>query len=119
MESILPHFVVQAVQRGHFSLENPAENLSQHHEGVSILFADIVGFSSFAKQVDSIIVMHYLNDLFDHFDNETDSHNVYKIETVGDCYVCAVGVVTGKQLKMDASATYRQFTLRQARAPER
>lgn len=39
MESILPHFVVQAVQRGHFSLENPAENLSQHHEGVSILFA--------------------------------------------------------------------------------
>ena len=57
---------------------------------------DIAGFTSFATQVDSSIVMRFLNDLFLHFDSLCDRHNVYKVETVGDCYVAAVGVVTGQ-----------------------
>ena len=57
---------------------------------------DIAGFTSFATQVDSATVMSFLNELFLHFDKLCDLHNVYKVETVGDCYVAAVGVVTGQ-----------------------
>jgi len=38
----------------------------------------------------------FLNDLFQVFDGMCDEYNVYKIETIGDCYVAAVGVVTGE-----------------------
>ena len=59
-----------------------------------MLYADIVGFTSFSAQVDPINVMLYLNELFKTFDGLCDQFKVYKIETVGDCYVAAVGVVT-------------------------
>lgn len=39
--------------------------------------------------------MVFLNDLFHVFDGMCDEYNVYKLETVGDCYVATVGVVTG------------------------
>jgi len=71
-------------------------SFTQTHLGVSMLYADIVGFTAFSAQVDPFQVMVFLNDLFQVFDGMCDEYNVYKIETVGDCYVAAVGVVTGK-----------------------
>ena len=72
--------------------------LSQTHAGVSMLFADLVGFTAFSAQVDPFKVMIFLNDLFQIFDGMCDQYNVYKLETVGDCYVATVGVVTGELL---------------------
>ena len=46
-------------------------------------------------------VMVFLNELFQVFDNLCDAHSVYKVETVGDCYVAAVGVVTGVLISAD------------------
>merc|ERR1711977_718763 len=78
------------------------QSLSQRHMGVSMLFADLVGFTSFAAQVDPFKVMVFLNDLFHVFDGMCDEYNVYKLETVGDCYVATVGVVTGELVSMEA-----------------
>ena len=71
--------------------------LSKRHKGVCVLYADLVGFTAFSAQVDPFKVMSFLNDLFAMFDGLCDDFNVYKIETVGDCYVASVGVVTGEQ----------------------
>ena len=92
LENILPSFLVG-------KLKEPREaraGLSQRHVGVSMLFADLVGFTTFSSQVDPFKVMIFLNDLFQVFDSLCDQYNIYKVETVGDSYVAAVGVITGQ-----------------------
>merc|ERR1712144_99589 len=100
LENILPPSLVgdlkEAQQVQLQSTFKRTKSLSQRHVGVSVLFADLVGFTSFAAQVDPFKVMVFLNDLFQVFDGMCDEYNVYKIETIGDCYVAAVGVVTGE-----------------------
>lgn len=72
--------------------------MSRKHTGMCMLFADLVGFTSFSAQVDPFEVMVFLNDLFTKFDGMCDEYNVYKVETIGDCYVASVGVVTGEMV---------------------
>lgn len=73
-------------------------SLSKSHVGVSMLFADLVGFTAFSSRVDPFKVMSFLNDLFNVFDGLCDQYNVYKQETIGDCYVATVGLVTGNMV---------------------
>mmetsp|Transcript_6556 Transcript_6556/g.15970 ORF Transcript_6556/g.15970 Transcript_6556/m.15970 type:complete len:316 (+) Transcript_6556:260-1207(+) len=80
-------------------------SLTQTHQGVALLYADLVGFTAFSAQVDPFKVMTFLNDLFQVFDSLCDACNVYKIETVGDCYVASVGVVTGEVSSMELSGS--------------
>merc|ERR1711959_339908 len=94
LEKILPRCILKdckMVQKGDFS----KDSLSKRYLGVSVMFCDIVGFTRFSSQVDPATVMAFLNDLFTRFDQLCESFAVYKVETVGDCYVVAVGVVTG------------------------
>ena len=105
LESILPSALVgelQMQQQDELSRKSfkKFQSLSQTHMGVSMLFADLVGFTAFSAQVDPFKVMVFLNDLFHVFDNMCDEYNVYKLETVGDCYVATVGVVTGELVSM-------------------
>ena len=103
LENMLPPGVVDKLQQQQKEdqLESAAaaskllNNLSQRHLGVSILFADLAEFTALTSQIESIQVMVFLNELFEVFDALCDGYNVYKVETVGDCYVAAVGVVTG------------------------
>ena len=74
------------------------QSMSQKHTGMCMLFADLVGFTTFSAQVDPFEVMVFLNDLFTKFDGMCDEYNVYKVETIGDCYVASVGVVTGEMV---------------------
>ncbi|KAG1664452.1 hypothetical protein FOA52_006298 [Chlamydomonas sp. UWO 241] len=57
--------------------------------GVSILFMDIVGFTTMSKLVPPTAVMAYLNALFYVFDKMCDQYKVFKVETAGDCYIVA------------------------------
>ena len=52
------------------------------HLQVSILFMDIVGFTSMSKEVAPQMVMEFLNDLFSKFDGICDKYNVYKVRTM-------------------------------------
>ena len=51
---------------------------------VTILFMDIVGFTSMSKEVPPQMVMEFLNMLFSKFDDLCDNFGVYKVETAGD-----------------------------------
>ena len=119
LNNILPPFVVEQIcstsKRSKSLKLGSLRSLSTQHDSVSILFADIVGFSSFAKEVDASTVMGYLNNLLGAFDDLCDLNSVYKVETIGDCYVAAVGLVTGNVLKSrvrtDISFTQYQISL--------
>ena len=48
-----------------------------------------------SKQVEPEAVMTFLNDLFSRFDLLTDKYGVQKLETAGDNYVAASGILEG------------------------
>ncbi|CAH1174032.1 unnamed protein product [Phaedon cochleariae] len=62
-----------------------------HMENVSILFADIVGFTKMSSKKSAEELVDILNSLFQRFDLLCKDHNCEKISTLGDCYYCVSG----------------------------
>lgn len=60
-------------------------------EDVSILFADIVGFTRMSSNKTAEELVGILNDLFERFDDLCEHHGCEKISTLGDCYYCVSG----------------------------
>jgi hypothetical protein len=58
---------------------------------VTIFFCDIVGFTTMAGEMTPLNVMEMLNDLYIEFDKLTIKHKVYKVETIGDCFMAIGG----------------------------
>uniref|UniRef100_A0A0X3PWB8 adenylate cyclase n=1 Tax=Schistocephalus solidus TaxID=70667 RepID=A0A0X3PWB8_SCHSO len=60
-------------------------------ENVSILFADIVGFTKMSSNKSASHLVYLLNDLFGRFDSLCELTKCEKIATLGDCYYCVSG----------------------------
>ncbi|XP_012679145.2 adenylate cyclase type 9 isoform X2 [Clupea harengus] len=60
-------------------------------EPVSILFADIVGFTKMSANKTAPALVGLLNDLFGRFDRLCELTCCEKISTLGDCYYCVAG----------------------------
>ena len=60
-------------------------------ENVSILFADIVGFTKMSSNKTASQLVGLLNDLFGRFDYLCNHLGCEKISTLGDCYYCVSG----------------------------
>ncbi|VDD84042.1 unnamed protein product [Mesocestoides corti] len=60
-------------------------------ENVSILFADIVGFTNMSSNKSASQLLCLLNDLFGRFDSLCELNRCEKIATLGDCYYCVSG----------------------------
>jgi len=75
-------------------LRNPNQklNLTDEFEDVTILFADIAGFTKYSSTVSPTQVVAVLKDLFTEFDKLCLENCVYKLYTIGDCYV-VLGVI--------------------------
>ena len=56
-------------------------------DNVTLLFADIVRYTDFGNCHEPVEVVHMLMELFKRFDNATKECSVYKVHTIGDCYV--------------------------------
>ncbi len=61
-------------------------------EDASVLFADLIGFTSLAAQLPHERVVEVLDRLFSAFDQITNQHGLEKIKTIGDSYMVAGGV---------------------------
>ena len=63
------------------------------HQNVTILFTDIVGFTSMSQTCRPLEVMSFLHNLFMAFDDliEMDSQ-LWKVETIGDAFMVASGL---------------------------
>lgn len=60
-------------------------------DNVSILFADIVGFTKMSSNKTAAHLVGLLNDLFGRFDKLCAKSGCEKISTLGDCYYCVSG----------------------------
>ncbi|XP_054157897.1 adenylate cyclase type 3-like [Oppia nitens] len=61
------------------------------HENVSILFADIVGFTAISSTCPAPELVRTLNELFARFDKLSDKYHQLRIKILGDCYYCISG----------------------------
>ncbi|KAJ8313922.1 hypothetical protein KUTeg_008483 [Tegillarca granosa] len=64
----------------------------QRHDNVSILFADIVGFTNLASHCTAEELVRILNELFGRFDYLAKKNNCLRIKILGDCYYCVSGL---------------------------
>ncbi|XP_037075089.1 adenylate cyclase type 5-like isoform X2 [Pollicipes pollicipes] len=64
----------------------------QRHDNVSIIFADICGFTALSDQCTAEELVRLLNELFARFDRLAAEHNCLRIKLLGDCYYCVSGL---------------------------
>jgi adenylate cyclase len=75
-----------------YRLQSGEEAIADNFDNVTVLFADIVGFTQLASTVGPTVIVKILNELFSRFDALLDVHAVEKIKTIGDNYMVAAGI---------------------------
>nr|XP_040016051.1 adenylate cyclase type 3-like [Gasterosteus aculeatus aculeatus] len=98
--SILPKHIADEMLRGMKSQADQNEVQHQQfntmymyrHENVSILFADIVGFTQLSSTCSAHELVKLLNELFARFDKLAEEHHQLRIKILGDCYYCICGL---------------------------
>jgi adenylate cyclase len=65
--------------------------IADSHESVTILFADIVGFTKMTASMPPAELVDLLSQLFSRFDCLADQHGLEKIKTIGDGYMVVGG----------------------------
>ena len=73
-------------------LKQPTAIIAEHFAAVTVLFADIVGFTQIAATLSPIELVDRLNQIFSSFDQLTERHGLEKIKTIGDAYMVVGGV---------------------------
>uniref|UniRef100_A0A668AJW1 Adenylate cyclase type 3 n=1 Tax=Myripristis murdjan TaxID=586833 RepID=A0A668AJW1_9TELE len=98
--SILPKHIADEMLQGMKKQANQSEVQQQQfntmymyrHENVSILFADIVGFTQLSSACSAQELVKLLNELFARFDKLAAKHHQLRIKILGDCYYCICGL---------------------------
>ncbi|KNE65193.1 PAS domain S-box protein [Allomyces macrogynus ATCC 38327] len=85
IQEILPASIAEQLMRGEVAAPTAFDQCT-------ILYTDIVGFTSLASQSEPLDIVDMLNDLYTCFDDILAQYDVHKIETIGDCYVIGSGV---------------------------
>lgn len=70
---------------------NPG-TIARQYESVTVLFADICGFTLLSARVSSQELIEMLNEVFSEFDRLAERHGLEKIKTIGDAYMAACGL---------------------------
>ena len=73
-------------------LKQQPGTIADSFPSVTVLFADIVGFTPLAARMSGPEVVNVLNDIFSLFDHSADQHGVEKIKTIGDAYMVVGGL---------------------------
>ncbi len=64
----------------------------RHYDSVTIMFTDFKGFTRFAEASEPHTLVNDLNQYFSAFDEIIGRHNLEKLKTIGDAYMCAGGL---------------------------
>jgi class 3 adenylate cyclase len=84
LRNVLPTAIVA-------ELKSQEATIAQNYENVTVLFADLVGFTKTAATMDSKLLVKLLDELFSRFDALAEQHGIEKIKTIGDAYMAAAG----------------------------
>lgn len=85
--NILPKPVAHRLKQGQ-------EAIADNYPSVTILFADIVGFTELSARTSPIELVGMLNEIFSAFDRLAEKHGLEKIKTIGDSYMVVGGLPT-------------------------
>lgn len=71
--------------------------IADFHPEATLMFADLVGFTAWSSTREPTQVFTLLEVLYSAFDRMAKRRGVFKVETVGDCYVASAGVPTPRE----------------------
>ncbi len=95
--NILPKAIAGRLKEGH-------RTIADSFPDVSVLFADLVGFTRLSEQVAPADLVAMLNKIFSMFDLLAEKHGLEKIKTIGDEYMVAAGLPTPNPEHAEACA---------------
>lgn len=99
--SVLPVRIAQRMLAG-------SEMIADGHSDVTVMFADIVGFTKLADSMSPKQIVRLLNQLFSGFDEIAERHGLEKIKTIGDAFLAVGGLVAqGEHAEDYVAATLR------------
>jgi class 3 adenylate cyclase/CheY-like chemotaxis protein len=73
-------------------LKNGENRIVNSYDEVSVMFADLVGFTILSTQMSPINLVSLLDQIFSAFDELADRYGLEKIKTIGDAYMAAAGI---------------------------
>lgn len=79
-------------------------SIPRHFDEVTILFADIVGFTPLSQRLPPIELVSLLNHIFSAFDSLAEQLGLEKIKTIGDAYMVAAGLPVPREDHVEAIA---------------
>ncbi len=101
LHNILPEEIATRLR------EQPG-TIAEFVEEVTVLFADIVGFTPLAETLPPGELVDLLDGLFTLFDDLCERHGIEKIKTIGDAYMAVAGV---PRLEVDHAGSIAEFAL--------
>ena len=91
--NVLPHSIAERLKgRPEVTADGFAEVIADNFADVTVLFADIAGFTKFSEDVSPEVLVEVLNDIFTRFDSIAGNCGLEKIKTIGDAYMAAAGL---------------------------
>ncbi len=78
--------------------------IADSYESVTVLFADIVGFTKISSEMSPQDLVDLLNLIFSNFDQLCETYGLEKIKTIGDAYMVAGGIPTPTDSHAEAIA---------------
>ena len=95
--NILPAAIIENLKKGEGSA-------AERFDSATVLFADIVDFTSIAARISPLELVNLLNQIFSKFDQLTEKHGLEKIKTIGDAYMVAGGLPVPRADHLEAIA---------------
>lgn len=85
LNNILPAAIAERLKQGE-------STIAETYPEVTVLFADLVGFTQLSARLGPRQIVSMLNDIFERFDGLAEKMEVEKIKTIGDSYMVVGGV---------------------------
>lgn len=99
LRNFLPDRIMQRLREGEQSI---AEAVGE----ATVLFADVVGFTSLTHRLAPGHLVELLSAIFTKFDEVAEAKGVEKVKTIGDCYMVVAGVRTPWPRSAEAMAEF-------------
>ena len=73
-------------------LKSGERTIADNYSAVTVMFADLVGFTQFSSRTNAGELVTMLNQIFTAFDRLVERHGLEKIKTIGDSYMVVGGL---------------------------
>jgi class 3 adenylate cyclase/CheY-like chemotaxis protein len=97
LHNILPRSIVHRLKGGE-------KLIADSHPSVTVLFADLVGFTQLSRTMEASRLVKMLNAIFSAFDMLVERSGLEKIKTIGDSYMVVSGAPEHRERHAQAAA---------------